>query len=138
MKIAVAFENGQVYQHFGHTSQFQMYEVEDGRAVRKTLLDTEGSGHGALAGFLKEAGADAVICGGIGAGAQAALAGAGIKLYGGVSGSCDEAVSALLEGTLVWNADATCSHHGGQHHGEGHSCGSHGCGSQSCHGTHGR
>ncbi|MCI9483606.1 MAG: dinitrogenase iron-molybdenum cofactor biosynthesis protein [Clostridiaceae bacterium] len=133
MKIAVTFENEQVYQHFGHTSQFKLYEVADGKIVSSTILDTQGSGHGALAGFLKGAGADAVICGGIGAGAQAALAGAGIQLYGGVSGSCDDAVAALLAGTLAWSADATCTHHGGHHHGEGHSCGSHGCGSHSCH-----
>lgn len=135
MKIAVAFENGQIYQHFGHTEQFQVYEVENGAVVGKTVEDTNGSGHGALAGFLRQLGVDAVICGGIGGGARQALAEAGIRLYGGVSGGCDEAVDALLAGTLEFAEDATCSHHGEHHHEDGQACGSHGCGGHSCHGA---
>lgn len=129
MKIAVTFENGQIYPHFGHTACFAVYEAEDGKILRKTLAETNGAGHGALAGFLKQLGADAVICGGIGGGARQALADAGIQLYGGASGSCDEAAAALLAGTLEFDPDAACSHHGGHHHGEGHSCtdGGHSC-----------
>lgn len=132
MKIAVTYENGQIFQHFGHTECFQVYEIENGQIVRKTLADTNGSGHGALAGFLQQLGADAVICGGIGGGARQALENAGIRLYGGVSGSCDEAVAALLAGTLDFSQNATCDHHGEHHHEEGHTCGSHGCGGHSC------
>ena len=83
MKIAVTYENGQVFQHFGHTEQFKLYEVEDGRVVSSQVVDTNGSGHGALAGFLREYGVDALICGGIGGGARNALAQAGIQLYPG-------------------------------------------------------
>ena len=93
-------------------------------------MPTNGSGHGALAGVLSALKVDAVICGGIGGGAQAALIDAGIKLYGGVSGDADEAAAALIEGRLVYNANVRCDHH--DHHGEGHSCGSHGCGSHNC------
>ena len=95
MKIAVTYENGQVFQHFGHTEQFKLYDVEDGKIVREAVVGTNGSGHGALAGFLTLNGVDALICGGIGGGAQTALAEAGIKLYGGVSGDADAAVNAL-------------------------------------------
>ena len=84
MKIAVTCEQGQVFQHFGHTEQFKLYDIEDGKIVNEQVVDTNGSGHGALAGFLQAAKADALICGGIGMGAQMALADAGIKLYGGV------------------------------------------------------
>ena len=87
MKIAVTYENGQIFQHFGHTEQFKPYEVADGKIVHAEVVDTNGSGHGALAGFLMQHGVDTLVCGGIGGGAQAALAEAGIKLYGGVSGS---------------------------------------------------
>ena len=87
MKIAVTYENGQIFQHFGHTEQFKVYEVEDGKIISKVVVDTNGQGHGALAGLLKIIGADILICGGIGGGAQMALAEAGIKLYGGVGGS---------------------------------------------------
>ena len=131
MKIAVTYENGQVFQHFGHTEQFKLYEVEDGRVVSSQVVDTNGNGHGALAGFLREYGVDALICGGIGGGAQAALAAAGIRLYGGVDGSADAAVQALLDGTLQFDPAVHCDHHG-EHHGEGHTCGHQG-GAASCH-----
>ena len=92
MKVAVTYENGTVFQHFGHTEQFKVYEVIDGAVVKAQVVDTNGSGHGALAGFLSANGVDVLICGGIGGGAQVALASAGIKLYGGVSGNADDAV----------------------------------------------
>lgn len=133
MKIAVTYEAGQIFPHFGHTEQFKVYEVEDGQIKTAAVVDTNGSGHGALAGFLKNAGVDILICGGIGGGACQALAQAGITLYAGVSGSADEAVNALLSGALKGDASATCRHHEGHHH--GHDCGSgheHGCG----HGEH--
>ena len=126
MKIAVTYENGQIFQHFGHTEQFKVYTVEDGVILSSEVVDTNGSGHGALAGFLSTLGVSVLICGGIGGGAQMALAQVGIKLYGGVTGSCDAAVEALLAGTLGYNPNVKCDHH--EHHGAGHSCGSHGCG----------
>ena len=126
MRIAVTYEDGNVYQHFGHTEQFKIYDTEEGRIVKEMTADTNGSGHGALAGFLKERNVDTLICGGIGAGAQNALADAGIRLYGGVSGSADEAVKALLTGNLVFDPDVRCSHHGEGGHGEEHRCGGHG------------
>lgn len=132
MKIAVTFENEQIFQHFGHTEQFKIYNVEGGKTVSAEVLDTNGSGHGALAGFLSNVGADILICGGIGGGAQNALAEAGIKLYAGVSGSCDDAVEAFLAGKLNYNPDAKCSHHEGHHHEEGHTCGAHGTGNHTC------
>lgn len=121
MRIAVTFEDGQIFQHFGHTEQFKLYDVEDGRVVRSQVVGTQGSGHGALAGFLAGNQVDALICGGIGGGAQQALSQAGIKLCGGVSGPTDEAVEKLLAGTLEYSADAQCSHH--EHSCEGHTCG---------------
>lgn len=52
MRIAVTYEDGQIFQHFGHTEQFKVYDVEDGRVVASEVVDTNGNGHGALAGFL--------------------------------------------------------------------------------------
>lgn len=130
MRVAVTYENGEIFQHFGHTEQFKVYDIEDGRILSSEVVDTNGSGHGALAGVLKALKVDALICGGIGGGAQMALAEAGIKLYGGVSGSADAAAQALAEGKLDFNPAVRCDHH--DHHGEGHSCGSHGCGSHTC------
>ena len=130
MRVAVTYENGEIFQHFGHTQQFKVYDIEDGRILSSEVVDTNGSGHGALAGVLKALKVDALICGGIGGGAQMALAEAGIRLFGGVSGSADAAARALAEGKLDFNPAVRCDHH--DHHGEGHSCGSHGCGSHTC------
>ncbi len=134
MKIAVTYENGNIFQHFGHTEQFKLYTIENNMVSSSEVVNTNGSGHGALAGFLSANGVDTLICGGIGGGAQMALAEAGIKLYGGVSGSADAAVSALLAGDLGYDPEVKCDHHEHEH-GEGHSCGSHGCGGGSC-GSH--
>ena len=101
MKIAVTYEDGMVFQHFGHTQQFKLYEVENGAVQNEQVVDTQGSGHGALAGFLTQYDVDTLLCGGIGGGAQNALAAAGIQLYGGISGNADEAVGAFLAGTLA-------------------------------------
>ncbi len=132
MRIAVTYENGTVFQHFGHTENFKIYDVEDKKIVKEQVVDTQGQGHGALAGFLAEAKVDVLICGGIGGGAQTALSNVGIKLFGGVSGSADEAVNAFLADTLQFNPNVKCNHHG-----ENHTCGSesHTCGggSHSCH-----
>lgn len=132
MKIAVTYENGNIFQHFGHTEQFKLYDVENGKVVSSQIVDTNGSGHGALAGFLTENKVDVLICGGIDGGAQTALAEAGIKLFGGAVGKADEAVNALLSNTLSFNPNVHCNHHDHEHS-EGHTCGSHGCGSHSCH-----
>ena len=130
MKIAVTYEGGLIFQHFGHTAQFKLYEIESDKVVSSQVVDTNGHGHGALAGFLKDQGVNVLICGGIGGGAQMALVEAGIQLFGGVSGEADEAVEALLAGQLVYNPCVRCSHHD---HGHDHACGDHGCGSNSCH-----
>ncbi len=130
MRIAVTYLDGQIFQHFGHTEFFKVYDVADGQVTASQVVSTNGSGHGALAEVLNALRADVLICGGIGGGAQMALASVGIRLYGGVSGDADEAVEALLVGELDYNPNVRCSHHD---HGEGHTCGSHGCGSGHCH-----
>ena len=132
MKIAVTYENGLIFQHFGHTEQFKIYDVENGEVKNSIVVSTNGSGHGALAGFLKTNGIDTLICGGIGGGAKNALAEAGITLYGGCMGSADEAVKALIENKLNYNANVECNHHS-HDHAHGHDCGSHNCGEHSCH-----
>ena len=133
MKIAVTYDNGEIFQHFGHTEQFKLYDIENGKITTSEVVGTNGSGHGALAGFLVGHQVQVLICGGIGGGAQTALAQAGIKLFGGCCGNADQAVKALLEGQLNYNADVKCNHHDHEHGEESHQCGNHGCGSHSCH-----
>lgn len=126
MRIAVTYENGKVFQHFGHTEQFKIYDAQDGKIIEEMVIGNEGLGHGALAGFLKDNQIDVLICGGIGAGAQNAVSSAGIKLYGGVSGDADEAVRALLSGNLGYNPDVHCNHHESDE-------GAHNCSNHTCH-----
>lgn len=128
MKIAVTYENGQVFQHFGHTENFKIYEVENGKIISSEVIGTDGTGHEALADMLAKQGVEALVCGGLGGGASAALAESGIDVCSGAAGDADEAVEAYLRGELQ-NAGVNCDHH--DHHEEEAGCGS-GCGG-SCH-----
>lgn len=130
MKIAVTYDNGNVFQHFGKTEFFKVYEVEDNKVVSSEVIGSNGTGHGALAGLLADRNVDVLICGGIGGGAQAALAEAGVELCAGAEGDTDQAVEAYLKGELV-STGANCDHHHGEDHScgdheDGHSCGDHG------------
>ena len=122
LRIAVTYENGQVFQHFGRTENFKIYEVESDHIVSSKVISSNGRGHGALAEILSMNQIDVLICGGIGVGAQNALLNAGIELCAGASGDTDQAVREYLEGTLI-NTGSNCDHH----HGSSHSCGDHGC-----------
>ena len=128
MKIAVAYDNENIFQHFGKTESFKIYETKEKAMIHSEVVSTNGFGHSALVDFLKERNVETLICGGIGAGAQDALNNAGIKLYGGCSGNADEAVEQLLNGTLQFDSNVKCSHHDGEHEGTIHICGRHGCG----------
>lgn len=134
MKLACTYENGNIFGHFGHCEHFKIYEIENGEITQSVVVSTLGNGHSALAGFLQAAGVTALICGGIGGGAKQALAAANVTVYAGCSGNADEAVRALLNGSLVYNNNATCSHH--HSHGEGHTCGEHSCGTCGGHNAH--
>lgn len=138
IKIACTYENGEIFQHFGHTEQFKIYEADSGEVKSSRIVNTEGSGHGALAGFLKDLGVNILICGGIGGGAKRALDDAGIELYAGIIGDANTAVSAYLNGTLVQKSEVNCSHHD-RESGEHHSChdSDKSCESHSCDGEHG-
>ena len=122
MRVAVTYDNGEVFGHFGKTEQFKVYDIEEGKVVNSQILGTNGEGCGALAGILNIANVDALICGGIGGGAKNALEEAGIKLYAGAAGSTDAAVDALIAGTLNATGEANCDHHDHEH-GDGHTCG---------------
>lgn len=113
LRVAVAYEKGEIYQHFGHTEEFKIFDMEEGMIISSEVVDSSPTGHGALGGFLKGLKVDAVICGGIGEGAKMVLKEEGIKLYGGVKGNADEAVAALLNGTLDYDPDIKYSHHKG-------------------------
>ena len=129
MKVAITYENGEVFQHFGHTENFKVYTIENGKILSSEIISSNGTGHESLAGMLKGLGIETLICGGIGGGAKVALAQEGVTVYPGTSGNADEVMKSFLNGTLNYNPDTMCSHHSHEH-GEGHNC--HG-GGHSCH-----
>ncbi|MCR5369931.1 MAG: FKBP-type peptidyl-prolyl cis-trans isomerase [Clostridium sp.] len=134
MKIAVTYDNGTIFQHFGKTESFKVYDVEDNKVVSSEVIGNEGQGHGALATLLEGKEIDVLICGGLGEGALAALTEAGIEVCAGASGDADAAVEAFLRGELE-STGANCDHH----HDEEEGCG--GChedeaGCGGCHGCH--
>jgi len=136
MKIAVTYDNGNVFQHFGRTESFKLFNIENNEIISSEIISNGGVGHEALAGLLAEHDIDVLICGGLGAGAQAALAQAGIEVCAGAEGDVDEAVISWLKGELK-GSDALCDHHDHEHE-EGHECG--GChdeeGCSGCSGCH--
>ena len=136
-RIAVTYDNGQVFQHFGRTEAFKVYEVEDDKVINSEIVESNGVGHGALAGLLADNTIDVLICGGIGGGAMVALEERSIEVCAGAQGDTDEVVEAYLKGELE-TAGVTCDHHGENHscgdHEEGHLCGggcNGGCGGHS-------
>ena len=129
MKLAVTYDNGQVFQHFGKTQQFKIYDIQEGKAGPSLVTGTGGQGHGALAGLLRGLGISVLICGGIGPGAQDALKSLDITVIPGITGDADQAVQDFVDGKLVPNTEALCNHH---HDGPAHTCGDHGCGTHTC------
>lgn len=129
MRIAVTYEQETVGQHFGRTEQFKIYDVVNGEIKSSQVIDTNGTGHGALAGFLRAAEVEVLICGGIGMGARNALKEVGIDLFPGVTGNADETVKSYLAGNLVYDPETACNHHHEHEHGEGHNCQHGNCGS---------
>ena len=92
MRIAIPYETetGTVYQHFGHAKAFKLYDVQDGAVEKSEEISAQGSGHGALADLLEENHVDALICGGIGAGAIEARKNAAILVCAGVKGAASQ------------------------------------------------
>jgi predicted Fe-Mo cluster-binding NifX family protein len=133
MKIAVTYDNnGDVFQHFGHSEQFKIYTVDtdEAKILDSEIVPTTGSGHCALGNFLGEKGVNALICGGIGGGARNKLAEANIALFPGVVGKADQVVQELLDRTLEYNPDTVCNHH--EHNGDACPGHDHDCG-HDCH-----
>ena len=130
MIIALTSSNGEVFQHFGHTPEFTVYETKDGELLGPRVISTGEKGHGALADILDALGVEVLICGGIGGGAQMALDEIGVKVVGGASGKVADVVAAFLKGELVVDPDFQCRHHD---HDADHKCGEHQCGGGSCH-----
>jgi len=142
MKVAVSYENGKVFQHFGKTEQFKVYEITDNNIISTCMVESDDQGHIALANLVKNHDIDVIICGGIGPGAQQALTEAGIRFFSGISGDVEEAVQRFLAHSLEPSPISKAMGDDSVQQGCGHNCSGHcsggdcdggDCGSKSCH-----
>lgn len=133
MKIAVTYDQGMVFPHFGHSEQFKIYNIKANEVVSTEIIQTNGTGHCALANILAEKEVEILICGGIGAGAINNLQKAGIEILPGVMGEADMAVEDYLAGILEYDPNTRCSHHEHDHNCSDHDCSSHHHGDCHCH-----
>ena len=124
MKIAVTYDNGEVFQHFGHTEQFKIYEIENDKVINEEIIDTNGTGHGLLGKLLISRGVNALICDGLGSGARNILEENTIKVYPGVVGNVDKVIEDYINDRLNYDENKKCDHHEHEHE---HNCESHDC-----------
>ena len=125
--IAITYdkETNSVFQHFGRCENFKVFEIENNEIKNAQVINSNGTGHGALAGFLSNLGVEILICGGIGLGARNALASVNIQVYPGTNGNVDDIISNFIQGNLDFDPNTECHHHDHDHD---HNCGDHGCG----------
>lgn len=121
MKIAITYdkETGNVFQHFGKTQFFKIYQIQDGKIVSSEVIDNGGNGHHELPPYLKALGIETLILGNRGQGAIDAIAASGLKEMPGITGNADNAAELFAKGELKPNFTAKCSHHG-EHNNDHH------------------
>ena len=121
MKIAITYdkETGNVFQHFGKTQFFKIYQIQDGKIVSSEVIDNGGNGHHELPPYLKALGIETLILGNRGQGAIDAIAASGLKEMPGITGNADNAAELFAKGELKPNFTAKCSHHG-EHNSDHH------------------
>ncbi|MGI6778105.1 MAG: NifB/NifX family molybdenum-iron cluster-binding protein [Acetivibrionales bacterium] len=113
IKIAVASDNDMVTEHFGHCSNFNIFEAEDNQIVKSESIPNPGHRPGFLPNFLNDMGVNVIISGGMGGGAIEIFNEKGIEVIVGASGNAKATVEAYLKGSLE-STGSICHEH--QHH----------------------
>ena len=111
MKVAICFDKGRVFQHFGRTKEFKIYEIKDNKVTDFYYVEVNGEGCSTLVPVLKANHINVLICGGLGEGAFNHLTEAGIIVVSGVEGEVDEVIGEFNEGTLKYSETPNCHHH---------------------------
>ena len=112
MRIAVAYKDGEIFEHFGHAELFAIYdyaEADVNRCTKKLVETGDRQGHQAMADLMREERVDAVIVGNMGGEAKAALLRYGIVPITGYCGSADDAADLLILGQLPLLDGGACS-----------------------------
>ena len=116
MKVAISTDSGHVSAHFGRCPEFTIIEVEDGKIINRETIPNPGHQPGFLPQYFNEMGIDAIIAGGGGQRAQMLFAEKNIQFVLGVTGTIDENIQSLCEGTLK-GGESLCSPGAGKGYG---------------------
>lgn len=112
MKLAVAFDNGRVAEHFGRCDSFMLYTAE-GEALHGEHITMQSTDHEVVAAELWAKDVDVVICGGIGEGALRALEEQHLLVCANAEGGAEDAARAFLRGELELTFSPSCGDEGG-------------------------
>ncbi|MDD5936306.1 MAG: NifB/NifX family molybdenum-iron cluster-binding protein [Clostridiales bacterium] len=110
MRVAVSYDNGNIFNHVGDAKEFKIYDIEDGKIVSTEVLKSSGSGRAMVVDFVSTHFCDVLICNEICSGAKGAVNEAGTKVYGAVTGNADDAVEKLIQNQLE-DGDTVICHH---------------------------
>lgn len=115
LKIAIASEQENVTEHFGHCLNFNIYETDNAKIIKHTSIPNPGHRPGFLPVFLADLGVNVIISGGMGGGAIDLFNEKGIEVIVGASGKAEDAANAYIAGDLK-STGSVCHQH--MHHGE--------------------
>lgn len=124
MKIAAACEGKEIFGHFGHCTNFMIFDAENEEITGQDSIPNPGHKPGFLPNYLADLGVNVMIAGSMGGGALAIFRERGIEVITGAQGDARMAAEAYLKGDLK-STDAVCREHEHEHDEEG--CGGH-CG----------
>ncbi|MFX0040515.1 MAG: NifB/NifX family molybdenum-iron cluster-binding protein [Promethearchaeota archaeon] len=116
MKIAISTDTGRVSGHFGRAPEFTFITIENNRIIEKKVLPNPGHTVGSIPNFVHKQGANYMIAGGMGRRAEAFFNEYGIEVIVGVSGTIDEVVKRIIDGTLE-GGKSLCTPGGGKGYG---------------------
>jgi predicted Fe-Mo cluster-binding NifX family protein len=101
MKIAISTDSDSVSMHFGRCPHFTIVDIQNGKIIKREIIDNPGHHPGFLPQYLQEKGVECIIAGGMGMKAQELFNQHKIEQIVGVSGKIDDIIHQLLEGTLT-------------------------------------
>jgi predicted Fe-Mo cluster-binding NifX family protein len=116
MKIAISTDSGNVSAHFGRAPQFTFVTIENNKIIEKKVFPNPGHSVGSIPQFVHQHGANYMIAGGMGRRAEAFFNEFGIEVIMGITGTIDEVIKKILDGTLE-GGESLCSPGGGKGYG---------------------
>ncbi|MBN2534422.1 MAG: NifB/NifX family molybdenum-iron cluster-binding protein [Spirochaetales bacterium] len=100
MKVAISTDGNYVSAHFGRCPSFTIVDIQDNKIISKEIIDNPGHHPGYLPEFLHEKGAECIIAGGMGQRAQILFTENNIKTVMGISGTIEDVLTQICNGTL--------------------------------------